>query len=310
VRPGIFWEYNGYLEIRSPEGAGIKNPLVAMYHRAIPHLGLLAVLLTAFCYVRKNFLLFCLAIPPSLYAIMFTASLASRYTVVLLGAAGAVFLASGRGYRIGGMFLSLAAILSYNICLFMRLNAGSRGTYGLRPFIGTLTNPRFTEQSESVFLLFNIFPGGCNMAYAMLDGPLFYPLSYKLHSFFPGASIMDGFQTLRSHAEQKIGPTTPYGAYSETYLFGVGWFVAYLTLWFISLTMLCRFWERFRGLFGVIVLSLAYVSFAASPVYPIRNSFRLMLFSCILAFIASRWFNLKSTSIRIEDIDSDPSIVA
>jgi hypothetical protein len=296
--PSSFWEYSGYLRTRSPETAGITNPLIGIFHRALPQLGLVLSVATAYFYVRKHLLLMCLSILPTFYCMAFSASLGSRSLSAQIAAAGLVLIATDRGHRaLGAAFFAASAVI-YKGLIYLRGNAGGNGHYGLGPLLRTYSDESFYREEGSLFFVFNIFSGGCNFAHAVSHSPQNFPLSYKIHSFFPGPSFLDGFQEIREHVNIQISPVNPYGGFSEVYLFGIGWLIGYLIFLFFVLCGLCRFWERYRGTLGVMILSAAYVNFVFSPSYPIRNSFRLILLSCVLAFIVSRFMKAASPSLR------------
>jgi hypothetical protein len=288
VSPAKFWEYTGYLSIKSPEGAGISNPVFGIFHQIVPYIGIGLWVFLSYTWSRGHFVLFFFALLPSLYTFLFSFCLASRFAVATLVISGTALLVAGRGNRVIGLCLLLLALWVYQGVILTRTLSGKSGTFGLAAVCSAMLNKQVLNPEGLSFLLFNVFDGGCNLGHAILRAPLTYPLAYKIKSFNPGASYWDDYATLRLTAAHKILWNCPYSAYSEVFLFGIGWLFGFLLFIMAVLIGLCRFWARFRGVVGVMVLSLSYLSFAALNLYPVRHSFRFLLLTCVVLLLFPR----------------------
>ncbi|MDH3716613.1 MAG: hypothetical protein OES79_00705 [Planctomycetota bacterium] len=283
------WEYRGYLETRIPLQVGIRNGALQAFHRLLPEIGTILCLLTAFFYSRRQWSVLGLLFFPTAYAVAFTASLGSRFIVAQFASAGFVLFFLGRRHVLAAGICCMAALVSYGAVLSLRQYSGDGGVYGLRPFLATLWGGQFYPHGGIFFILFNFIQGSFNLAHAVLSAPLDYPLEYKLKSFSPAPSFVDGFASLSWLAIRKANENAPYGAYAETYLFGGGWFVTYTGLVFLSLTYLTFFRHKCHSAAAVFILCFAYLTYFLMHTYPIRNSFRLLLLSVFAAMIVN-WY--------------------
>lgn len=300
VSPGTIWEYTGYLSIKTSEGAGITNPALGGLHQMVPYIGIGLGMFLAYTWSRRLFILFFFALLPSLYAFLFTLCLASRIAVAILGISGVALLVAGRSNRVIGLCFLLLALWTYQGVILTRSLSGKDGTFGLGAIRSAMLSKEVLNPEGLSFMLFNVFDGGCNLGHAMLRAPMYYPLAYKIKSFNPGPSYWDDYDAVRLSAAHKILWNCPYSAYAEVFLFGAGWFFGFLAFMTAVLINLCRFWERSRGIVGVMVLGVSYLSFVALHLYPIRHSFRFLLVTCIVTLLYPLFIS-RDRSILVHD---------
>jgi len=132
-------------------------------------------------------------------------------------------------------------------------------------------------------LIFNIFQGATGFANAVLIHPT-YPAIYKLLSFAPTISAVDGFRQVRTLYEVRITPFNPINSYGEAFYFGIFYFIVLLGIVIVWLRTATRMYLR-GGAIGVVFQGVSYwITFYLSQ-YPIRNTVRIiyiMLFLSIL----------------------------
>jgi hypothetical protein len=283
------WEYRGYLETRIPIQVGIRNGALQAFHRLLPEIGTILCLLTAYFFSRREWSVLCLLLFPTAYAVLFTASLASRYITVQLAAAGLVLFFLDRRRLLAPIICGMAAVVLYGVVLSLRQEAANDGVYGLKPFLATLVGGTFYPHGGIFVVLFDSIQGSFNLGHAVLSAPLDYPLEYKLKSFSPAPSFVDGFASVSWVALRKANENQPYGAYAETYLFGGGWLAAYMGLVLLALTCLTYFRLTCRSKGAIFILSFSYLTFLLMHTYPIRNSFRLIIL-CVFTAMIFRWY--------------------
>ncbi len=132
------------------------------------------------------------------------------------------------------------------------------------------------------------------MADAFGRAGLAYPVAYKLLSFSPFPSMIDGFGHVR-HLEHRVNMFAPFSNFAEAYHFGPGYFVALLLILFVSLIILSRFWQRYRGGFAFFLLAPAYFMFLRMHLYPLRGTFRWLLASLVAVVVFETLMLLAST---------------
>jgi hypothetical protein len=283
------WEYHGYLETRIPQQVGIRNSGLRAFHRILPEMGIILCVLTAYTFSRREWSVFLLLLFPTTYAVLFTASLASRHVTVQLASAAIALFFCDRRRLLAPFVCGAAALVFYGVVLSLRQHSGDGGAYGLRPFLATLFGGAFYPHGGIFFAIFDAIQGSFNLAHAVLTAPVDYPLAYKLKSFSPAPSFVDGFDSLSWSYLRKANENQPYGAYAETYLFGGSWFAVYMSVVFLSLTCLTYFRRTCRIKAAMFILPVSYLTFVLMHTYPIRNSFRLILLSVLTAMMV-HWY--------------------
>lgn len=272
--------FRRYFAIRDPAEAGIWNPVLATFHTSLPLVGCaLGPLTVAYAQARKP-MFAAVTTAAFLYALLVTIAFGSRFAVVQLVAVGVMFQVLGRrrlDWRAALLFglagLTFVAIIG----LRQGAGVGRIGDYGLLPFLEAIARgPALLFEGILFFALFTFFNGGFVMARALSMTGLSYPLSYKLLSFSPLPSAVDGFDQVRRF-EHRAHTYAPFSNFAEAYHFGPGYLILFLLLLFVVLVALTRFWRRYRGSFAFFVLAPAYYSFLKMQSYQLRTSFRWLL---------------------------------
>lgn len=138
-----------------------------------------------------------------------------------------------------------------------------------------------------VFL--NIFQGSMNFA-TSLDIKNSPNNSYKLKSFMPTISAIDGFKNTE---EIRINDFVPMNAFSQAYNFGPQYFIFYIafTLYYIKKTTI--FCLNNKGKISSIVFAIfTLLVFFFQSQYTIRTSFKLMFFTLIFLMVRKMKFRL------------------
>lgn len=299
---GSAWHYVNYLAPRSDPGLyGIDSEILRLVHRIIPYLGIVAAAIISFSQMSNRQSLKILVIPIFMYLFLVTLSFVSRMAALQLLILSLAFFKSPIKIR---RIFAVAIVVIGAFCLYVgvlrlrRLAPSRAGNFGVGPLIEVLRHPGelFEEVEVSGITMFlNVASGGINLGEALVQTSVHYPLRYKILSFSPLLSSIDGFGSVAYYSEiNRAGPTGPFGAFSEAYLFG--WLgmcvllaVLLVVVWYgtkASLTLASPI-AYIPSLFFGIVLSRLYF-------YPIRNSFRLMLAVALVSLLLRRMLLLKS----------------
>jgi hypothetical protein len=283
--------YREYLAIRNPEFAGLSGGVLRTFHVFLPQLGCLLAVLTTYCFCRGFRPLCWLSLLPTLYVMLITAAYVSRAIVAQLGLVWLVWnLSASTPRRWWRVALIVVPIMMYCALIALRHEQGNEGRYGVEPLFEIIIDGRFWLSDAFFTVAFNLFGGGFGVGHAMLhEGVLEHTLRYKLHSFFPGPSLIDGFASFRDLDELRPHPNAPYGAFAEAYLFGKAYLAFYCAVVFFVLWSVSRFWRRYRWGPGIAVACLSYLTFFYIQTYQIRNSFRMLVGVALFAW-AFDWF--------------------
>lgn len=276
--------YRQYLSIRDPAFVGINNPIIGLVHTNIPLIGCIAAPLSVVYLHDRRYLLFATAGITFVYSLTVSLAFASRFAVVQLVAAAMMFqILSSRKLDRRALGLSVVAVVAYLGVIGLRRAATSGvGDYGLIPLLNALPRGELLFAGIPAFIALTSFGGGFVMARVFAMRDLYYPLEYKILSFSPVPSLIDGFASIR-HFEHRINVSAPFSSFAEAYHFGPVYFLCLILLLLVSLVLLNHFWRRFRGALAFFILAPAYYAFIRMHLYPIRNVLRWLLVSLIVA---------------------------
>jgi hypothetical protein len=99
-------------------------------------------------------------------------------------------------------------------------------------------------------------------------------------------SVLDGWRSVID-LQYLINWYTPFNGLAELYFFGWPYQVFFGIVYAICIRMLTRAMARMGTLVGMLIGSPAFYSFFAFHQYPVRNGFRLLVYSAVVS-----WFVL------------------
>jgi hypothetical protein len=282
--------YHVYTSVRDPLEVGITNPIVALFHKNLPMVGCILGPITMLYFHRRKLMTFALVAPQFLYALVVTISFCSRFAVLQLFLMTILaHILSKRRVSPAAVSLGIATFVTYAVIIMLRksLAAERVGPLGIQPFIQILLSGNFLFDQMLLFTLFNNFGGGFVLAEAMSRAQVAYPLAYKILSFSPFPSILDGFNSVR-YAEERVMETGPFNNFAELYHFGPMYLIGFLVFLAGSLYLLTRWWRMYRGGFAFVVVAPMYYALFSMHYYPLRHSTRWILASTLVAIVISR----------------------
>jgi hypothetical protein len=256
---------------------------------------------------RRRIFAFSLAAGVFTYAFVITVSFCSRFAVLqlfLLTVLARVL--SKRRISPGALSLGVATFVTYAVTIMLRkgLGADRVGPLGIEPFLDVLFSGDFLFEQMLLFTLFNNFGGVFVLAESMSRVHVIYPWKYKLLSFSPFPSMIDGFNSVR-HAEERIMATGPFSNFAELYHFGPLYVVGFLIFLFAVLYMVTRWWRRYRGGFAFVVCAPMYYAIFSMHYYPLRHSTRWILASALTAAVVS-YLHERKQGARAPRLQSPP----
>ena len=279
--PKMFF-YTTYLEVRDPVKVGLTNDLLATIHTFLPTLGMLLSPLVVYFYARHRWAHFITALLLFVYSFLFTIAIGSRFILIHLSLITLTVFLMRKKITISVVLLALLTLIAYGTLMAQRyVNVA----YGIRPFFDVLFSGDFLVLGYYLFSIYNFFGGGFVMAEAFQRERLFYPLRYKVLSFSPLPSIIDGFSKIR-HYEHRVIPTGPFNSFAEVYHFGWGFFIFLIVFLAVLLYQATKLWRRANApIYVFILLFPLYYAVLRMQIYQLRQVFRWFVLALFIAVV-------------------------
>jgi hypothetical protein len=278
-----FLYYSEYLLIRDTQYIGIISPLIKTIHTLMPIIGIILSPLSIYYAERRRIGFWLLAMPPYLYCIFFTAALASRVLIIYFVFMALTDYLMKRKFTFRQCLYFICSIISYGTIFALRVKKDSFGIY---PFIQTVISGEFLVWDNFAFSIYNFFTGGFVMAEAFQRVNLYYPPIYKLLSFSPLPSIIDGFSEVR-HYQHRLFIYGPFSSFAEAYHFGWTYFLVFFLILAIVLYQTTKMWRENPNIVSFVLLTPFYYSVFLMFSYPIRSVFRWLILALLVAVISN-----------------------
>lgn len=301
----LTWRGTDYAAYNDPLLMSVTNPLGRVYHTLMPLL-LLGVgpLLIGIIKARRGGIALLYVIPFS-YSLLYEVASNSRWGgLPLLGTAAFIFLLYGRKGTFPGILLILMGILLYVSALVGRA-APYHGISMIIANLGaTLGGSAFGVLQLTIYTIFE----GIFSTSRVGDYSPSYPLIYKLLSFSPFPSSIDGFNSVALKYEVRMRSYLPIGAWAEAFYFGAIYFAAWSCL-ILTFFLIDAYVSRAaNGLLQKAVSISLLVEMAFSNTYQMRNTLRILLIfstvQLVILAIRRREMRLRKQTRRIR---GDPS---
>lgn len=292
---GMVLSHYEYLITRHPDNVGLSNPVTGFIHRALGTLSCACLCLGVLYYRLRLGVFSTVAFAVASYCALFSLGGASRWIAVQCTVTALMLqLTAPKKVSRGAWIFGILAFVSYALVIHAR----RQQEIGLLPILNSVLSGEFFVDDFLAILALSLFGGGFVLAETLDRVGLAYPIRYKLLSFAPTISMLDGFDAIR-HYEHRVNLTTPFSSFAEIYHFGAIYSVAYLAFLFLTLRVLTRFWQRTRNAgWAFLILAPVYLAFLNIHLYPIRNSFRLILWPVVIAVWMNRRFRVRERRAR------------
>ncbi len=278
--------YTVYLELRDATYYGLNNALSRSLHANI---GIVGVVSAAILYLGLNSrsrLTVLFATTCFLYVALFQLVSHSRWLIVQLVIL-LVLLQADRRLKNGS--LSVILLLTIPFFYLIALQARSATELGVDAvFNVSLSNYSYVDL---INILANIFSGGLVFSEAAGLSAADYSIQYKILSFSPVPSAIDGFHAYRSE-EARINIYAPFSAIVEAYRFGPFGLATLFGLVGCSLWFTQKLWNlpeyrRNHATTGFANLCFGLTLYAHLFLhqYPLRNGSKWIWFALVFALI-------------------------
>jgi hypothetical protein len=273
--------HTDYLFLGDAANLGISDPVFRLLHGAMAPIGLAWSFLTGYYLATKNKHGMALTLPLFLLVYLFALASGSRMAGVQFAILALVAqVTSRKPVSLVALFCAAWAAFMFYVALDIR-NSGALGLIGVWR---RLDDFETSSGDFSANLLTLTFSGGYVLADALRHADLWYPTGYKILSFSPLPSIIDGFGMSYLHYQHRVAWWIPYSCIAEAYHFGFWYMLFYVSFVGVLLCRLQWCWYRLPPSLSLAVSGPAFVSMLAMHSYPIRNTFRMFVLSLILSF--------------------------
>lgn len=266
-----------YLFINSINILEHQNSFTAFIHTGRVIFGVIAFSLLGIAIASNNKLaLFILALPCMWY---FTITFAghSRFTVAFAGATAGILFVSGKR-RLAGIF-GVLALIAYSSALAGR-NSGTHGLSVIWSSALTGLSPSF-EQIQRIIT--NFFEGVYNQGEVFLHIHREHPDIYKMLSFSPLPSFIDGYSSNALPSQLRYHTFVPIGATSEVLMFGWQYALIYWSFVAIIYRIVIKSFSSSNIYIPIVALVIFLFAFYAQFTYPTRWVVRPYILAALIA---------------------------
>lgn len=278
-------------ETREPGALGFNGAFEGLIHNFMKYLGIFCGFLLPFAVVRKDPFLLLVSLISFVYSFFLMVGATSKWSVISL------VVLFGFTYFIyrSKVVLSIGVVL-FVVFYFSVISIRAGGVYGVAPFFDQLLSLRWIDFEVFITVCVTFFSGTFVVAEALSNLPVDYPLSYKVLSFSPLISSIDGFSQYLSY-EHRAAFFKPYNAISEAVSFGSG----YALFFWLFLCVLFYFVSKVENeRVGFLIFVGLNLGVFMANLYPLRQSFRV-LFVVLVVTAVCRYFEKRSIR-RLEAI--------
>jgi hypothetical protein len=281
----LVWSNDRYLLMNGPGVMGTANPFTTALIRIFPLVGLTTFVILAVYAGRGRIYVLLSLMPLALFNLAYQTGAHSRKAVLF------ILIYAGLRYMVrkDRTSLILGSVLGAVVLVFC---LGGRGysDQGISTIFspGATLAAYFSDNPGEAFL--NIFEGAFsttelfNRAYAAST-------QYKILSFSPLPSFIDGFDSVRLSQMHKLGPFSPPSAVFEVWSFGGLYIFGFVLVQAIVGRVVVKALKRSNDLLAISANAMMAVATYLEFTFPIRTIFRFVFVALALALVA-HYFSL------------------
>lgn len=278
------WHHRIYKAIRDPSEVNLGIFPLSIFHVALPLVGVIYSGLVSYYASTQKYINIMVSIPILLYSHTISLASMSRYAVLQVVIVS-VFLYLFSKNRYALVFGLLIGLVEFGIVISARFGGGTEifrfGDYGLVYVVESIQLFSFFFDDIFLFVLYNMFGGGFVLAEAFSRQSLIYPIQYKILSFSPFPSFIDGFDKWRIF-EHRVSLFGPFSNLAEAYHFGIIYFMFYLaTILFVNFQATKLLLKSNSPYFHVLLVPL-YFAYIKMHAYQIRHTWRWIVLTLIV----------------------------
>lgn len=288
--------YNeSYLLINDPRALGVENKGAQLLHNASGFLGVIFAFLSGLFFIQRKYVEVILYFPLAVMFFLLKLSLFSRWCPIIFFA----FLFPVMMFR-KEIKNSIFSILFYFISfvfIFVLYASMITGRYGVGQGLIAFSDALISvfqnlSQYVEIFVV-NVFGGAFVFLESTQSDVVIYPLYYKLLSFSPFPSFLDGWSYWGQYFAM-VNNYVPYNVLSELNKFGIQYFIFYLIVVSFIFRTCNKLFFVDKSLLPLIAAMPLYVYSLMFHFYFIRYSYKLLFVSLVLSLILKRILNLNN----------------
>jgi hypothetical protein len=261
-----------YLSIKEPSSIGLLNPLGAIYHTLFRYVGVTFIGLSCFLWLSGRKSSAVLPLIVALYPFIFLLAGNSRWAAFYVAIIIIVLILKQKPIAAFIWFIVLLLIMQKVLVGRNLLHHGLLHTFDYLT-VSNRMGLTYTLMSMGI----NVFEGAMNVANTLLHDPSF-AFRYQILSFSPFFSFIDGFATIRDLLKYKWALNVPMSALSESYQFGIVYFLLFCSLYFYLLRNI-EFLLKHKISPAVLLIFFVFIYVTIGMhTYSVRTFWKLMLF--------------------------------
>lgn len=280
---------NDFAITRDPRNIGFLNDsLGILIHNLLKILTVVLGGFIGYFITRKNFMMATLLVPYYIYGLFVLMGATSRWSSLAVFSL-ILFLI----FKTSNKLINIFLILIGSIHFLMIISIRGFKNYGLSSLFFNFADIFMIGFSNLIFILSTAFNGVFVFAESLKMGPLNYPLAYKILSFSPFPSFIDGFHNYLKY-EYRVAFFKPFNNIAEAYHFGILYFIFYLFMITFFILFYMKVYLNISKKKSIVAFIPAYIAFLNMHLYPIRHSFKFF----IISFFISYYFYKKEKRIK------------
>ncbi|UCX04256.1 hypothetical protein [Shewanella glacialimarina] len=272
INESFFYSNTYYLLLKESDLLGLTSSVGKIYHIFFRYIGLCFALMFFISFFMKKYILAIVFFISSIYPFIFLLSGDSRWAPMYL-AWGFIFIKLAKN-----PFLFILNAICFFMVLVKVLIGRELDYHGFNHIFDFYDYFFVKDIPIYIFGIFvNIFEGAMNLANTLLHEPRF-DIKYKLLSYSPFFSFMDGFSLIRDDLKYKWAPNVPMSSLSESISFGYQYVIFLLLPYFYIMKNIDLRLKHEINIVNVLVLVVfTYVAFGLHT-YSIRTFWKIIVF--------------------------------
>lgn len=287
----VAWRNSEYLLMNSPGALNVPASFAIALRMLLSGVGLYTTLLIPYFLATKNFTKAAFLAPLYIFVLGYQLSSHSRSAAVSLFITFSIFVMLKERNKLGWSLIGVVCVIS---ALVFALVGRVLDYHGFSTIAETISVIYKTIDSDSiVFALVNMGQG----VFATGDSLLLnanHNYAYRLLSFSPFPSWIDGFDELLKCCEIRVNEFVPMSAIAEAVSFGYMYSLVFFVTLYYSLRVNARLMLKRLDIVSLVLNISLFVIFVSANAYPMRNVFRQLLLVTVCALIYAGYVKEKN----------------
>jgi hypothetical protein len=278
---GVVWNNSIYLYMNGPAAYNLPHNFAVMLKALLSLIGLLSTFYFAISIKLKRPDHALLSSIPFIFCFIYQLASHSRITTTYIFAIVLVFVLftqdkiKKRLYAICGVFLIIFTLL-------FSLQGRGSGQHGISNIPAGIAAVATSSTTEDLSFAFTNVMQGIFVTAEGLDVPAEHTTKYKVLSFSPFPSIIDGFASIREKDEIRVNYFIPMSTFAELYHFGFIYIIIFSVLYGYTVVRLSDLQVNKSSIVAILCNIYFFILFVIMNSYSVRNVFRQMLILIVI----------------------------